>query len=207
MTAAWKREGDRLVIEQKSGMLWILRLIIGGPLLAFGTPMLWLTVTEPVHRFGEGGWSAVFGWLPSTLFSLVFAALTAPMGWWILFYRGMVIVDPASRQLLEVKDWRMGRKVRAHNLNDYRKVSVECDYLLSVKESRSAGNTLANYVRLIPQKEGFLPLQVAIFPHKERTGPEELGRLVSEMIQFPLVMNLDEIVKHRAHDEDEEAGG
>lgn len=206
MTAAWKREGDRLVIEQKGGMLWILRLIIGGPLLAFGTLMLWLTVTEPAHRYTEGGWSAVLSWLPSTLFSLVFAGLTAPMGWWVLFYRGMVIIDPAEGQLLEVKDWRMGRKVRAHSLSDYRKVSVECDYLLSEKESRSAGNTLANYVRLIPRKRGFLPLQVAVFPKKERTQPEELGRQVSEMIQFPLVANLDEIVKHRAHDDDEEAG-
>jgi hypothetical protein len=202
MTAIWRREGTRLIVEQKGGWIWLLRVAIGVPLLVFGTIMLWATVTEPVHRFAEGGWSAVIGWLPSTLFSLVFAALTAPMGWWLLFFRGLVIIDPANRQLLEVKDWRLGRKARSHDLAEYRQVAVECDYLLSTQESRSAGNKLANYVRLLPRQRRLASLQVAFFPQQERAKPEELGRLIAELLTLPVSVNLDAIARHRHSEED-----
>jgi hypothetical protein len=202
MTATWRCEDTRLIVKQKGGWIWLLRLAIGVPLLVFGTIMLWATVTEPVHRFAEGGWQAVIGWLPSTLFSLVFAAFTAPMGWWLLFFRSLVVIDPANRQLLEVKDWRLGRKARLHDLAEYREVAVECDYLLSVKESRSAGNTLANYVRLLPRQSRCASLQIAFFSQQERTKPEELGRLVAELLGLPVSVNLDVIARHRHSEED-----
>lgn len=203
MTAVWKRDGDRLVIQQKGGWLWILRLLFGLPLLILGTLFLWYAVSEPVHRYFEGGWPAVIGWLPSTFFALLFSVSMAPLGWWMVMSRFVVVLDSAQRQLLEVKDWRMGSRVRKHDLSAYRKVSVECDYLLSVKESRSAGNTLANYVRLLPRERHVAPLQVAFFSHGERHAPEELGRLIAELLGFPVVVNLDEIARHRGGDDDE----
>jgi len=202
MTAVWRREGNRLVIQQKGGWLWILRLILGLPLLILGTLFLWYAVSEPVHRFFEGGWPAVIGWLPSTFFSLLFSVSMAPLGWWMVMSRFVVILDPGQQQVLEVKDWRLGSLAKKHDLGAYRKVSVECDYLLSVKESRSAGSTRANYVRLLPSQRHVPPLQVAYFSQGERRAPEELGRLVSEMLQFPLLVNLDQIACHRGDDED-----
>ncbi|HSI15214.1 MAG TPA: hypothetical protein VK961_24410, partial [Chthoniobacter sp.] len=149
-----------------------------------------------------GGWSAVVGWLPSTFFSLLFSVSMAPLGWWMVMSRFVVILDPEQQQLLEVKDWRLGSRATKHDLGAYREVSVECDYLLSVKESRSAGNTLANYVRLLPRQRHVPPLQVAFFSHGERRAPEELGRLVAELLGFPVVVNLDEIARHRGGDDD-----
>jgi len=202
MTAVWQRDDTRLIVRQKGGWIWILRLLFGVPLLALGTLFLWYAVSEPVHRFFEGGWSAVLGWLPSTFFALLFAASMAPLGWWMVMSRFLVILDPANRQVLEVKDWRLGRMGTKHDLGDYRKVSVECDYLLSVKESRTAGNTLVNYVRLLPRQRQATPFQVAFFPQSERTQPEELGRLVAGLLGLPLAVNLDEIAQPRAGDDD-----
>jgi hypothetical protein len=202
MTAVWRRDDTRLIVQQKGGWIWILRLLFGLPLLILGTLFIWYAVSEPVHRFLEGGWSAVVSWLPSTFFSLLFAGFMAPLGWWLVMSRAFVILDPANRRVLEVKDWRLGRLATKHDLGDYRKVSVECDYLLSVQESRSAGNTLVNYVRLLPRERNAPALQVAFFPQSERTQPEKLGRLASETLGLPLIVNLDEIARHRTGDED-----
>jgi len=202
MTCVWRREDTRLIVQQKGGWIWILRLLFGLPLLVLGTLFLWYAVSEPVHRFFEGGWSAVLGWLPSTFFALLFSVSMAPLGWWMVMSRTLVILDPANRQVLVVKDWRLGRLATKHDLTDYRKVSVECDYLLSVRESRSAGNTLANYVRLLPRDRRTAALQIAFFPQSERSQPEELGRLAAELLSLPLSVNLDEIARHRADDED-----
>ncbi|MDR3403081.1 MAG: hypothetical protein P4L99_11345 [Chthoniobacter sp.] len=202
MTAVWRRDDTRLIVQQKGGWIWILRLLFGLPLLIMGTMFLWDSVSQPMHRFLEGGWPAVWGWLPSTFFSLFFAAAMGPLGWWLVMSRTLVILDPANRRVLEVKDWRLGRLATTHDLGDYRKVSVECDYLLSVKESRSAGNTLANYVRLLPRQRHAPALQVAFFPQSERTRPEELGRLAAEALGLPLVVNLDDIAQHRTEDGD-----
>ncbi|MEI9895480.1 MAG: hypothetical protein WDN28_16715 [Chthoniobacter sp.] len=145
----------------------------------------------------------MLGCLPSTFFALLFAAFMAPLGWWMVMSRQLVILDPANRQLLEVKDWRLGRLTTKHHLDDYRKVSVERDYLLSAKESRSAGNTLAHYVRLLPRERQAPPFQVAFFSQGERTPPEELGRLAAELLGLPLTVNLDAIARHRASDDED----
>jgi hypothetical protein len=202
VTASWRREDTRLTVRQKAGWLWVLRLVIGLPVLLFGTLMLWLTVSEPVHRFIEGGWPAVFSWLPSTLFSLVFAALTAPLGWWLVMSHSEVVVDASNRKVLEVRDWRLGRKVTIHDAGIYSKVSVERDYLMSVQESRSSTNTLAHYVRLRGRGRHAVPLQIAFFDTTERAKPEELGRLVAEMLGLPVTVNLDEIARQSANDEE-----
>jgi len=202
MTSVWRREDTRLIVQQKGGWIWILRLLFGLPLLVLGTLFLWYAVSEPVHRFFEGGWSAVLGWLPSTFFALLFSVSMAPLGWWMVMSRTLVILDPANRQLLVVKDWRLGRLATKHDLTDFRKVSVECDYLLSVRESRSAGTTLANYVRLLPRDRRAAALQIAFFPQSERSQPEELGRLAADLLSLPLSVNLDEIARHPADDED-----
>jgi len=111
-------ESGNLVAKQ-SGGTWA-RLLIGVPVLAVGL----------VALLGAIGQELI-----AVLALLLFAVCFLPLGWWILFGRCWIAIEPNAGEIVEITDWKIGRKSKRTPLKSFHAVRVALEPLTNNRRS------------------------------------------------------------------------
>ncbi|MCB1087059.1 MAG: hypothetical protein KDM63_08440, partial [Verrucomicrobiae bacterium] len=170
----------------------VLRYVIGGPILVGG---LLFAATVVMN-----GWSILVGkdWemIPGTIAALLFGGILLPLGWWMVMSRSHFRISPDGREVSEIVDWRLGRKVKVKPVEDYRAVRLSVEPLNEStnrpRDSRPA--TLGIRVALDPRdKRRTPPLELGWFEPTEVRKPEarDLGEDLGRSLDLPVEDELD----------------
>lgn len=156
----WEETQDGIRIEWKLGILpMALRYAIGVPILGVGILFFVLIVVNIAMFIGGKGADLIVG----TLVVVVLTAVLLPLGWWIVMSRSYLVIRSDGKSVLEVVDWRVGRKVTEHPTTDYAALRISVEKL----------NEETNSPR---RRHATVGIRVALEPHSPTNTPWlELG--------------------------------
>lgn len=169
-------------------------LLLGLPLLAFGSLLLYSAISSVVLRLQTEGFEGLAVALIAAFFLLVFAALTLPLGWWLAFGRRAVRIDRASRAVVEVNDWRFWRQEKPTPIERFRAVRVAKEPVDSSpggppgkSRTGSSKTTLCQQIRLLAKDPDLHPsLEIGFLAPDARSEAVAIGRKIADSLRLPL---------------------
>lgn len=183
MTLSVEREQGHLVIRQQ--MVPVARYIFGIPLLLAGLGLLGLAVSAVITAAGEGVDAMLVAGL-GAFWLLLFAALTAPLGWWLTLARRSIVVESGGRHVIERLDWRIGRREKRRATAAFRAVRVAVEPVNDSPTSRGP-TTWAQYIRLLPKPGVSEPsFEVGILDLEARTAAVAAAGQIAGALSLPL---------------------
>lgn len=175
-----------LTIRQTS--VPVLRYVIGLPLLLFGGVMAAGAVSSTVIQVGDEGMAALPIALVGSGMLLVFAALILPLGWWLVLSRHAVIVEAGPRDVVEVSDWRIGRKASRTPADRFRAVRVALEPVSpSAGNDGRGGRTLCLRIRLLAKEPDVQSsLEIGMLEPGDRQDAAIVAGRVAEVLRLPV---------------------
>ena len=175
-----------LIARQRGGS--ILRLVIGLPLLLWGLVMLYGVVSSFVITVSEQGAAGLPQALIGSLVMALFTALVLPLGWWLVLSRHWVMMDGGSRDIVEVSDWRLGKKQKRTPASALRAVRLAVEPLNSSPSgSKSTKPVHVQQIRLLAREpNNQASIEIGWLEEKERELAITLAQQVAAALNLPL---------------------
>ncbi|MEZ5291242.1 MAG: hypothetical protein R2745_09175 [Vicinamibacterales bacterium] len=175
-----------LTIRQTS--VPVLRYVIGVPLLLFGGVMAAGAVSSVVTQVSDDGVAALPLALVGAGMLLFFAALILPLGWWLVLSRHAVVVEAGPRDVVEVSDWRIGRKANRTPADRFRAVRVALEPVASsAGNDGRGGRALCLRVRLLARQPDVQPsLEIGMLEPGDRQEAAIVAGRVAEVLRLPV---------------------
>lgn len=157
LTLRLERDHGRLAVHNR--MVPVARLVFGLPLVAGGALFAWAVVTAVVEGVRTGGIDAALTAALQAWLSALFAVMLLPLGWWLSFGRRYLVIDPQGPTIVEVFDYRLGRKETRLAASLFRAVRVAAEPLNDDSNSsdRSGAPVYCQQIRLLARQPGVQP--------------------------------------------------
>jgi hypothetical protein len=157
LTLRLERDQGRLAVHNR--MVPVARLVFGLPLVAGGALFAWAVVNAVIDGVRTGGLDAALTAALQAWLSLLFAAMLLPLGWWLSFGRRYLVIDPQGPTIVEVFDWRVGRKETRHAASLFRAVRVAAEPLNDEPNNSNDTSppTYCQQIRLLAKQPGVQP--------------------------------------------------
>ncbi|MGE3468802.1 MAG: hypothetical protein AB7O28_00550 [Vicinamibacterales bacterium] len=146
----------RLTIELDHGSIVIhqtvipvARYVIGVPLLLGGLWSAVGVVTSLTEGVRQGSVEAILGAALGAWWLLLLTAMVLPLGWWLTCARRYIVIEPAGPQVVEVHDWRVGRKTTRTPAAAFRAVRVAAEPVDSSPGGNDGPTTYCQQIRLL----------------------------------------------------------
>lgn len=187
LTLRLERDHGRLAIHNR--LVPVARLVFGLPLLAGGALFVSAVVTAIVEGVRIGGVDAAVAAALQAWLSALFAAMLLPLGWWLSFGRRYLVIDPQGPTIVEVFDYRIGRKETRLAASLFRAVRVAAEPLHdetnSSNDSRSP--TWCQQIRLLARHPGVQPsFEIGVLELKARQDAIDAAGQVASALGLPL---------------------
>lgn len=182
-------EQDRfgsLVMRQHAGK--VLRQVIGVPLLLWGALMLCGVFSSFSIQMQEKGMAGLPEALLGSLVMLLFTALVLPLGWWLVMSSHWKLIEDGTRDIVEVSDWKLGRKEKRTPAAAFRAVRVAMEPLNSSSTaSHQKHVTFCQQIRLLAKEPDKQPsIEIGSLEENEREQAIQHAQRVAEALQLPL---------------------
>lgn len=187
LTLRLERDHGRLAIHNR--MVPVARLVFGVPLLAGGALFLSGVVTAIVEGARTGGADAAIAAALQAWLSALFAAMLLPLGWWLSFGRRFIVIDPQGPTIVEVFDWRVGRKEVRRPSSHFRAVRVAAEPLNDEpNRSNDAGAPVyCQQIRLLAKAPGVQPsFEIGVLELEARQDAISAAGQVASALGLPL---------------------
>lgn len=182
MTLSVAREHGHLVIRQQVPTF---RYVLGIPLLLLGLALLAAAMSAVVTAIG-GGVEAMLVASLGAFWLLLFAALTAPLGWWLTLVRRSIVVEAGGQHLVERLDWRLGRRETRRPAAAFRAVRVAVEALDDSPTSRGP-TTWVQCIRLLAKPGVSEPsFALGILDLEARTAAVAAAGQIAGAVSLPL---------------------
>lgn len=157
LTLRLERDHGRLAVHNR--MVPVARLVFGLPLVAGGALFGWAVVNAVIEGVRTGGVDAALMAALQAWLSALFAAMLLPLGWWLSFGRRFLVIDPQGPTIVEVFDWRVGRRETRLAASLFRAVRVAAEPLNDESDSsKDSGPTIyCQQIRLLARQPGVQP--------------------------------------------------
>lgn len=187
MNTELKRDLQGNLTIQKSG-LTLLRWLLGAPLLLWGAFMLYGVISSFIITLQEQGGGGLLQALTGSLVLLLFTALILPLGWWIFFGRHWIRIDAGTRDIVQISDWRIGRKEKRTPVNAFRAVRMAMEPLNSSSTASNRGTvSYCQQIRLLAVDPDRQPsIEISALKENERSPAIELAQQVASELKLPL---------------------
>ena len=187
LTLRLERDHGRLAIHNR--LVPVARLVFGLPLLAGGALFVSAVVTAIVEGARIGGVDAAIAAALQAWLSALFAAMLLPLGWWLSFGRRYLVIDPQGPTIVEVFDYRIGRKETRLAASLFRAVRVAAEPLHdetnSSNDSRSP--TWCQQIRLLARQPGVQPsFEIGVLELESRQDAIDAAGQVASALGLPL---------------------
>ena len=187
LTLRLERDHGRLAIHNR--LVPVARLVFGLPLLAGGALFVSAVVTAIVEGVRIGGVDAAIAAALQAWLSALFAAMLLPLGWWLSFGRRYLVIDPQGPTIVEVFDYRIGRKETRLAASLFRAVRVAAEPLHdetnSSNDSRSP--TWGQQIRLLARQPGAQPsFEIGVLELAARQDAIDAAGQVASALGLPL---------------------
>jgi hypothetical protein len=158
------------------------------PLLLWGLVMLYGVFSSFVLTVGDQGLAGLPQAIAGSLVIALFTALVLPLGWWLVFSRHWIMIDAATRDIVEVSDWRIGRRHKRTPAKSFRAVRVAEEALdTSSTKSTRTRQVIAQTVRLLARDPARQPsIEIGVLEQAERERAIEIGRQVAGELNLPI---------------------
>ncbi len=175
-----------LVARQHAGK--ILRYIIGVPLLLWGALMLYGVFSSFAIQMQEKGVGGLGEALLGSLVLLIFSGLLLPLGWWLVLSSHCTMIEDGSRDILEISDWKIGRKEKRTPADAFRAVRVAMEPLDSSPTRSNRQNvTYCQQIRLLAKQPDKQPsIEIGALGENERDQAIQDAQRVAEALKLPL---------------------
>ena len=182
-------EDDRfgnLVMRQHAGR--VLRLVIGVPLLLWGALMLYGVFSSFIIQVQEKGAAGLPEAVLGSLIMLIFTALVLPLGWWLVLSHHWKFIEDGTRDIVEVSDWKLGRKTKRTPAAVFRAVRVAMEPLNSSSTaSHQKHVTFCQQIRLLAKQPDKQPsIEIGSLEAEERGQAIQHAQRVADALQLPL---------------------
>lgn len=186
MTISLERDHGHLVIRQQR--IPLLRYVIGVPLTLWGAVLLYGVVSSLVTGFRGGGVEAMLVAALGAWLLLMLAAMVLPLGWWLCFSRHAVVIEASREHVVEVTDWRLGRRERRTPVARFRAVRVAAEPLDSSLSGRSTAPTIyGQRIRLLARDAGRQPsIELALLDLDRREEAITAAQQIAGGLDLPL---------------------
>jgi hypothetical protein len=178
-------EGNLLARQQGQTLL---KYIIGIPLLVWGLLMLYGVFSSFIITMQMQGLAGIGDALLGSFVMLVFTAFVLPLGWWLVLSRSGIKIDVANGDIIQVSDWRIGRKEKRASAKVFRAVRVAQEPLDSSSTANHQGNvTYCQQIRLLarqPDKQA--SIEIGSLEVNERAAAIDMGQRVADALKLKL---------------------
>jgi hypothetical protein len=182
-------ESDRHghLVARQTG-IGLTRLLIGLPLLASGSLLLYGVISSPIITLSERGTAGLPEAVVACLALLLFAALTFPLGWWLVFSRHWKVLDADAGEIIAISDWRVGRKENRTPLGKFVGLRLAREELLpSSSQSSRQRSVSALIIRLMARDAERQPsIEIGSLEEAQQERALELALQISNYLQLPL---------------------
>ena len=182
-------EQDRfgnLVARQHAGR--ILRYVIGLPLLLWGALMLYGVFSSFIIQMQNHGMAGLGPALIGSLVMLIFTACVLPLGWWLVLSKHCKVLEDGTRDIVEINDWRIGRKVTRTPASAFRAVRVAMEPLNSSSTASHRKHvTYCQQIRLLAKAPDMQhSIEIGTLEENEREQAIREAQRVADALQLPL---------------------
>lgn len=166
----------------------VLRYLIGVPLLLWGALMLYGVFSSFIIQMQDKGIGGIGEALIGSLVMLIFTALILPLGWWLTLAAHWKVLEAGTRDIVEVNDWKLGRKEKRTPADAFRAVRMAMEPLNS--SSTASHRTKVIYcqqIRLLakaPDKQ--TSIEIGSLEENEREQAIAFGQQVADFLQLKL---------------------
>lgn len=184
LTLRLERDHGRLAIHNR--MVPVARLVFGLPLVAGGGLFAFAVVTDLIDGVRTGGLEAALMAALQAWLAGLFALLLLPLGWWLSFGRRFLVIDPQGPTIVEVFDWRLGRRETRRAASLFRAVRVAAEPLND--EPSDAGPAVyCQQIRLLAREPGVQPsLEIGALEVEARHEAVAAGGRIAGALGLPL---------------------
>lgn len=175
-----------LVARQHAGR--ILRYVIGVPLLLWGALMLYGVFSSFIIQMQDKGMSGLPEALLGSLVLLIFTAFVLPLGWWLVLSTHWKVIEDGTRDIIEISDWKLGRKEKRTPADAFRAVRVATEPLDASSTGSNRGHvTYCQQIRLLAKAPDSQPsIEIGSLDEHDREKAIQDGQRVAEALKLPL---------------------
>lgn len=185
-----------LIARQHAGR--VLRYVIGVPLMLWGALTLYGVFSSFLMQTQEKGLAGIGEALIGAMIMLIFTALLLPLGWWLVLGSHWKVMEDGTRDIVEVSDWKVGRKEKRTPANAFSAVRVAMEPLNST--SRASHRTRVTYcqqIRLLakhPDKQQ--SIEIGSLDEHARDLAIQEGQRVADVLKLPLEVAPADVILH-----------
>lgn len=175
----------------------VLRYVIGGPLLAGGAVMAYGAVSTVVLQVRTDGLAGLPVALVGAFLLSLFAALLLPLGWWLVASRHWIVIESGPRDVVEVSDWRFGRKEHRTAASAFRAVRVALEPVRSAPGGRptSSARAYCQQIRLLARDPERQPsIEIGAFDRDDRDAALLAAQRVAEVLRLPVEVGEQDVI-------------
>lgn len=187
LTLRLERDHGRLAVHNR--IVPVARLLFGLPLVAGGALFAWAVAHAIVDSLRTGGLEAALIAALQAWLSALFAAMLLPLGWWLSFGRRFLVIDPQGPTIVEVFDWRLGRKETRLAASLFRAVRVAVEPLNDESNSSNDSRTptYCQQIRLLAKQPGVQPsFEIGVLELEARHDAIAAAGQIASALGLPL---------------------
>ena len=166
----------------------VLRYLIGVPLLLWGGLMLYGVFSSFIIQMQEKRLAGLPVALVGSMVMLLFTALILPLGWWLTLASHWKVLEAGTRDIVEVNDWKIGRKEKRTPVDVFRAVRVAMEPLNSSPTANSRSRVVyCQQIRLLaknPAKQA--SLELGSLEEHEREQAIASARQLGDFLKLPV---------------------
>ena len=172
-----------LTIRQSDGAR--LRHVLGVPMLAGGVFLLYGAISSLAIRLREEGIAGLPIGLVASFLLVLFGGLLTPMGWWLVLSRHWIAIEPGTGDVVQVSDWRIGRRETRVNARVFRVLRVALEPINDSSSSRT--NVPCQTLRLLPKDLGaHRSLELGWFDADARADAVAAAQRLAQALNVPV---------------------
>ena len=166
----------------------VLRYVIGVPLLLWGGLMLYGVFSTFIIQIQENGLAGLPVALVGSMVMLLFTALILPLGWWLTLASHWKVLEAGTRDIVEINDWKLGRKEKRTPADAFRAVRVAMEPLNSSSTTSNRSRvTYCQQIRLLANKPDEQPsIEIGSLEENQREQAISFGQQVADFLHLKL---------------------
>lgn len=191
-----------LIVRQRK--IPLLRYVIGIPLLLWGALMLYGVFSSFIITLQIQGAGGIGQAVAASFLLLVFAAMLLPLGWWLVFSKHWIMLEAGPQDIVEVSDWKLGRKEKRTPASAFKTVRVALEPLDSAPNAGSTSNRRSSRkivygqaIRLLAHQPKKQPsLEIGWLEEGDREAAIAMGQQVADFLKLPLEVADSEAISY-----------